>query len=62
MVKTPKSVYVLILFLSIFFSITVSNSFNSKIVFTDCKTDKDCQNHRGFNFRCRKGNCVAKIR
>jgi hypothetical protein len=57
MVKTPKLVYVLILFLSIFFSIIVSNSFPDKIFFGDCQTDKDCKPKRGVNFRCRKGKC-----
>ncbi|KEH16006.1 Nodule Cysteine-Rich (NCR) secreted peptide [Medicago truncatula] len=58
MVKTPKLVYVLILFLSICFSITISNSSFGRIVYWNCKTDKDCKQHRGFNFRCRSGNCI----
>jgi len=57
MVKTPKLVYIRILFLSIFFSIIVSNSFPDTIFIGDCKTDKDCKTKRGVNFRCRKGMC-----
>jgi len=58
MVKTPKLVYVLILFLSIFFSIITANPSRSKIFLGDCKTDKDCPKRRGRNFKCRKGICV----
>jgi len=57
MVKIPKLVYVLILFLSIFFSIIVSNSSPGKIFFGDCETDKDCIKRRGVSFKCRKGKC-----
>jgi len=55
MVETPKLVYVIILFLSMFLCIT---SPFSQIAFRDCKTDKDCSQFRGANIRCRKGACV----
>ena len=59
MVETLKFVYVLILFLSIFLCITVSNSSFSKTINSACKTDKDCLKIQGVNIRCRKGECVA---
>jgi len=58
MVKIPKLVYVLILFLSIFLSIIVSNSSFSSTFVGSCKRDKDCPKIHGANIRCRKGNCV----
>ena len=60
MVKPSKLVYVLILFLSISFSIIVSNSSPGMLSFGDCKIDKDCPKLRGGSFRCRKGNCVLE--
>jgi len=59
MVKTPKLVYVIILFLSIFFSIIVANSSRNQVFLADCKTDKNCPKRRGVKFRCRKGKCVT---
>ncbi|AES87409.1 putative Late nodulin [Medicago truncatula] len=58
MVETPKLVYFIILFLSIFLCITVSNSSFSQIFNSACKTDKDCPKFGRVNVRCRKGNCV----
>ncbi|RHN58944.1 putative Late nodulin [Medicago truncatula] len=61
MVKTPKLVYVLILFLSIFLSMIVSNSSFLGTFISSCKRDKDCPKLYGANFRCRKGTCVPPI-
>ena len=57
MVKTPKLVFVLILFLSIFLSIKVSNS-SFRTFISNCVRDKDCPKYHGANLRCRKGDCV----
>jgi len=58
MVETHKLVYVMILFLSIFLEMIVSNC--SFIGFHDypCKRDKDCPKVNGVNLRCRNGRCV----
>ncbi|KEH29158.1 Nodule Cysteine-Rich (NCR) secreted peptide [Medicago truncatula] len=55
MVETLKFVYVILLFLSIFL---FNKSPFSQIMFSDCKTDKDCPQFRRANIRCRKGQCV----
>nr|AFK43003.1 unknown [Medicago truncatula] len=57
MAETMKLVYVIILFLSIFLGITLSNSAFSHFI-PGCKTDKDCPKFYGSNVRCRKGKCV----
>ncbi|KEH28289.1 putative Late nodulin [Medicago truncatula] len=57
MAETLKFVYVMILFLSIFLVITISNS-NPYIINILCKTDKDCPKVQGANIRCRSGKCV----
>jgi len=57
MAETIKFVYVMILFISIFLVITISNS-NPYIINIFCKTDKDCPKIRGYNIRCRNGQCV----
>jgi len=56
MVETPKLVYVIILFLSIF--LCTNFSFSQRIISVTCETDKDCQKDRRANIRCRKGYCV----
>nr|AFK37623.1 unknown [Medicago truncatula] len=55
MVETQKLVYVILLFLSIFL---FTNSPLSQIIFSECKTDKDCPKYQRANIRCRKGQCV----
>ncbi|KEH22755.1 Nodule Cysteine-Rich (NCR) secreted peptide [Medicago truncatula] len=57
MAKTLNYVYVLILFISIFLSITVYG-YIPGIVNKPCKTDKDCPKKPPHNIRCRKGQCV----
>jgi len=59
MVKTPKLVYVLVLFLSIFLSIIVSISSYLETFASKCIRDKDCPKFNGANVRCRKGECVS---
>ena len=56
MVETPKLVYVIILFLSIF--LCSNSSFSQMITQSDCKTDKDCPKLRRANVRCHIGQCV----
>jgi len=53
-----KFVYLLILFLSIFLLITISNSFHAHVP-NACIIDKDCIRKSGINIRCRKGFCVG---
>jgi len=57
MANTLKYVYVLILFISIFLSITVYGYIHG-IVYQPCTTDKDCSKRPRHNIRCRKGQCV----
>jgi len=57
MVETLKFVYVLILIISIFLIIIVSDSSNP-IIRRYCNTDKDCPKFPNLNIRCRKGYCV----
>ncbi|RHN59344.1 putative Late nodulin [Medicago truncatula] len=54
--ETPKLVYVIILFLSIF--LCTNSSFSQMINFRGCKRDKDCPQFRGVNIRCRSGFCT----
>lgn len=56
MAETFKFVYVLILFISICFVITISDSLN--LADYSCIKDKDCPKVKSFNIRCRKGFCV----
>jgi len=56
MAETFKFVYVLILFISICFVITVSGSLNLRN--HACIKDKDCPMVKNLNIRCRKGFCV----
>ncbi|KEH40955.1 putative Late nodulin [Medicago truncatula] len=58
MVEIQKLVYVLILFLSIFLEMIVSNCTFIGFQDNPCKTDKDCRKVRGVNLRCRNGHCV----
>ncbi|KEH22031.1 putative Late nodulin [Medicago truncatula] len=55
--KTLKFVYFVILFLSLFLLITISNSFQYHVV-SPCLSDKDCFRTSANNIRCRKGFCV----
>ncbi|RHN54430.1 putative Late nodulin [Medicago truncatula] len=56
MAETLKFVYV-ILFISLFLMIIVSDSFNP-LIRQYCVTDKDCPKFKKYNIRCRKGFCV----
>lgn len=55
--KTLKFVYVLILFISIFLVIIVSDALNPYLGRL-CKTDKDCTKIQNYNIRCRNSYCV----
>jgi len=57
MAETLKSVYLLILFISIFLVIIVSHSVNPWIK-QNCVTDKDCPRVGRIKIRCRHGKCV----
>jgi len=56
MVETPKLVYVIILFLSIF--LCTNSSFSQMIAGFYCKTDKDCPKLGRANVRCRNDHCI----
>ncbi|KEH23839.1 putative Late nodulin [Medicago truncatula] len=59
MAETLKSVYLLILFISLFLVIIVSHSVTSPWVLKQhCVTDKDCPQMGKIKIRCRNGECV----
>ncbi|RHN44142.1 putative Late nodulin [Medicago truncatula] len=57
MAESPKFVYVLILFISIFNAIIVCD-FAFLPTSRNCITNKDCRQVRNYIARCRKGQCL----
>ncbi|RHN44147.1 putative Late nodulin [Medicago truncatula] len=58
MAETPKFVYVLIIFISIFLVLIVCDSTYLPST-RSCITDKDCPNVQNYIGRCRKGFCIS---